>query len=70
MEGRRDALEAGQNFFVEALVLFPNKGYLENQVHAYLNQRRSTTGSSREWYNIPVGEAVEVVAQTLQAIEA
>ena len=70
VEGRRAALEAGQNFFVEVLVVFPSKGYLETQVHMQLNQLRSTTGSSREWFNIPVNEAVEVVARALQAVEA
>ena len=65
VEGRRAALEAGQNFRVEILVIFPGKGHFESRVHAHLDGRRSTQGAGREWFAIPAGEAAGVVARAL-----
>ena len=65
VEGRRASLEACQNFRVETLVVFPNKGHLEGKVHAHLHDCRSTQGAGREWYRIPVGDAPGVVAKAL-----
>ena len=65
---RRAALEAGQNFRVEVLVVFPGKGHLEGSVHAHLDGRRSRLGAGREWFAIPVAEAAGVVAGALQQV--
>ena len=65
VEGCRAALEAGQNFHVEVLVVFPGKGHLESRVHAHLDGCRSTQGAGREWFSIPVDEAAGVVAKAL-----
>jgi len=65
VEGRRAALEACQNFRVETLVVFPDKGHLESKIHAHLDGCRSTQGAGREWYKIPVGDATGVVARAL-----
>ena len=65
VEGRRAALEAGQNHRVEVLVIFPNKGHLESRIHAHFEGRRSTQGAGREWFAIPTDEAVGVVAKAL-----
>ena len=65
---RAAALEPGQNFFVETLVVFPGKGHLETSVHAHLDGRRSRLGAGREWFAIPATEAVGVVAGALQQV--
>ena len=65
---RRAALECGQNFRVECVVVFPGKGHLESSVHALLDGRRSRLGPGREWFAIPVAEAAAVVAGALQQV--
>ena len=65
---RAAALESGQNFFVEVLVVFPRKGHLEGSVHAHLDGRRSRLGAGREWFAIPATEAAGVVAGALQHV--
>jgi hypothetical protein len=65
---RAAALESGQNFRVEVLVVFPGKGHLEGSVHAHLDGRRSHLGAGREWFAIPATEAAGVVAGALQQV--
>ena len=65
---RAAALETGQNFRVEVLVVFPGKGHLEGSVHAHLGGRRSRLGPGREWFAIPATEAAGVVAGALQQV--
>ena len=65
---RAAALESGQNFFVETLVVFPGKGHLEGSVHAHLDGLRSRLGAGREWFAIPATEAAGVVAGALQQV--
>ncbi len=69
MEGRRRHLEAGLNFKVEVLVIFPGLGPLEAQLHERLQEKRSSEGAGREWFRIPSSEAVALVSQLLQEIE-
>ena len=68
VENRRAALEAGQNFHVEVLVVFPAKGRLESSVHMHLDSCRSTRGAGREWFSIPADEATVVVAKALRQV--
>ena len=65
---RAAALESGQNFRVETIVVFPGKGHLETSVHTYLNGHRSHLGAGREWFAIPAAEAAGVVAGALQQV--
>ena len=65
---RAAALESGQNFRVETIVVFPGKGHLETSVHAHLDGRRSHLGAGREWFAIPATEAAGVVAGVLQQV--
>ena len=70
VEGRRAALETCQNFRVETLVVFPDKGHLEGTIHARLHGCKSTQGAGKEWYKIPVGDAAGVVSRLLFDLSA
>ena len=65
---RAAALESGQNFRVETIVVFPGKGHLEGSVHAHLDGRRSHLGAGREWFAIPAAEAAGIVAGAIQQV--
>ena len=69
-EQRRRGLEAQQDFLVETLCVFPGKGVVEKKVQRALNHLRSTKGKCKEWFRVPVKDAVAVVSKLLQAIEA
>ena len=69
MEGRQRHLEAGQNFTVDVLVIFPGAGWLEAQLHERLQEKRSSHGAGREWFKILSIEAVALVNQLLPEIE-
>ena len=49
-EKRHKGLEAGHNFRLELLAIFPGKGHLEQAVHKRLEERRSTRGTGIEWF--------------------
>ena len=70
VENRRAALEAGQNFRVEVLVIFPGRGHLESHVHAHLDSCRSHQGAGQEWFLVPAGEAAGIVAAALRQVSA
>ena len=62
---RARGLEAGQDFFVDVVAIFPKKGYMESHVHEVLKEKRSTRGAGTEWFDIPAEEAVERIAKIL-----
>ena len=67
-QGRR-CVERGQNFFVHALCVFPEKGDLAKSVHARLKGRLSEKRAGKEWFKIPVSEGVAAVSGILQELE-
>jgi hypothetical protein len=69
-EQRRRSIEGQHDFLVETLCVFPAKGSLEKQVHQRLKELRSKKGKCREWFKVPAKDAVAVVSNLLQAIEA
>ena len=58
---RKRSLEAGQNFMMHVLAVFPEQGPLETRVHECLADKRSTQGAGTEWFQIPTQEAVSLV---------
>ena len=69
VEKRRRNLEAGQNFFVEVVAIFPGKGSMEAEVHNRLRHYHSKKGAGREWFNITAADAALVCGSTLKEIE-
>ena len=69
-EQRRRSIEGQHDFLVETLCVFPAKGSLEKQVHKRLKDLRSKKGKCKEWFKVPAKDAVAVVSNLLQAIEA
>jgi len=67
---RRAGLQAGQNFWVETLAIFPGKGYLELPIHKRLKAFLSSRGAGVEWFDIHVSQAVGVVSNLIQELEA
>ena len=67
---RRAGLQAGQNFWVETLAIFPGKGYLEIPIHKKLKAFLSSRGAGVEWFDIHVSQAVGVVSNLIQELEA
>ena len=59
---RTKALEAAMPFRVEVLAEFPGGGHLESTVHAFLDASRNTDGRGREWFRVPLPEALHAVA--------
>ena len=59
---RTKALENAVPFRVEVLAEFPGAGHLESTVHAFLDTRRNTDGRGREWFRVPLPEALHAVA--------
>ena len=59
---RTKALEASMPFRVEVLAEFPGVGHLESAVHDLLAARRNTDGRGREWFRVPLAEALHAVA--------
>jgi len=66
---RRSGLQAGQNFWVETLAIFPGKGYLEIPIHKKLKAFLSSRGAGTEWFDIHVSVAVGVVSNLIQELE-
>ena len=65
---RKRTLEAGQNFFVEVVAVFPGKGWFEKEVHRNLQDYRSTSGAGREWFNICAEDAAAICSNTLKEV--
>ena len=65
---RKHTLEAGQNFFMEIVAIFPGKGNLENEVHRNLQDFRSRRGAGREWFNICAADAAAICSNTLKEL--
>ena len=65
---RKRTLEAGQNFFVEVVAIFPGKGWLEKEVHRNLQDYRSTSGAGTEWFNICAEDAAAICSNTLKEV--
>ena len=66
VEGRRRQLEAGQNFFVRVLRVFPGCGPHETDVHKAIAVFRSNRGAGVEWFNLSGGQAIEAVCRVLR----
>ena len=64
---RKRSLEAGQNFHVHVLAVFPEQGPLEAHVHEHFADKRSTQGAGTEWFQIPAQEAVSLVGNVVAA---
>lgn len=62
---RRKGLEAGHNFRLEILAIFPGRGHLEPVVHRILKNCRSTRGSGTEWFCVDLPGALEAVAEAV-----
>jgi hypothetical protein len=69
-EGRRKNLEASQDFHVELVAVFPDKGHLESAVHKKLAAKRSTRGAGTEWFRVDVQEALDVVKEAIAEWDA
>ena len=65
---RKQELQAGHNFFMEVVAIFPGKGYLENEVHRNLQDFRSRRGAGREWFNICAADAAAICSNTLKEL--
>ncbi len=60
-ERRRANLEASQDFHVELVAVFPQRGHLESIVHERLAEHRSSRGTGTEWFKVTVQQALDVV---------
>ena len=69
-EMRRCGLQAGQNFFVQTLAVFPGKGHHEIPIHGKLKEFYSGRGAGTEWFDIHVSKAVGIVSNLIQELEA
>jgi len=67
---RRSSLQAGHNFYVETLAIFPGRGCLEPQIHEKLKAFFSGRGAGVEWFDIHVSKAVGIVSGLIQELEA
>ena len=65
---RKQELQAGHNFFMEVVAIFPGKGHLENEVHRNLQDFRSRRGAGREWFNICAADAAAICSNTLKEL--
>ena len=65
---RKRTLEAGQNFFMDVVAIFPGKGWFEKEVHRNLQDYRSTSGAGREWFNICAEDAAAICSNTLKEV--
>ena len=64
-EKRRRALQTCQNFFVEIVALFPERGHLEHLVHAKLHDKQSHDGAGTEWFYATIDEALDTIRQVI-----
>ena len=59
---RTKALEASMPYRVEVLAEFPGVDHLEPAVHDLLAACRNPDGRGREWFRVPLAEALHAVA--------
>ena len=64
-EKRRRGLQSSQNFFIEIVARFPERGHLEQLVHAKLHDKRSHDGAGREWFYVTIDEALDTIRQVI-----
>ena len=69
-EMRRCGMQAGHNFTVETLAVFPGKGHHEIPIHGKLKAFYSGRGAGTEWFDIHVSKAVGIVSNLIQELEA
>ena len=67
---RRCGMQAGHNFWMETLAIFPGKGRHEIPIHGKLHEFFSGRGAGKEWFDIHVSKAVGVVSNLIQELEA
>ena len=65
---RKRGLQAGHNFFMEVVAVFPGKGWFETEVHRNLQDYRSRRGAGREWFDICAEDAAAICSTTLKEI--
>ena len=68
VNGRKRHLQAGHNFFMEVVAIFPGKGWFETEVHRNLQDYRSRRGAGREWFDICAEDAATICSTTLKEI--
>ena len=68
VNGRKRRLQAGHNFFMEVVAVFPGKGWFETEVHRNLQDYRSRRGAGREWFDICAEDAAAICSTTLKEI--
>ena len=68
VQKRQEGLQAGHNFFVEIVTIFPGKGKFESEVHRNLQDYRSKRGTGREWFDIAADDATAICSATLMEI--
>jgi hypothetical protein len=69
-ETRRRTLETSQAFRVEIVAVFPQKGYLESEVHRRLSHRRSTRGAGTEWFDVDAQRALDTIVDVIDGESA
>ena len=68
VQKRQENLQAGHNFYVEIVTIFPGKGTFETEVHRNLQDYRSKRGTGREWFDIAADDATAICSATLMDI--
>ena len=68
VQKRQEGLQAGHNFLVEIVTIFPGKGKFESEVHRNLQDYRSKRGTGREWFDIAADDATAICSATLMDI--
>ena len=58
-------MEAGHNFKLQVLAIFPGQGRLERRVHALLSDLRAADGQGQEWFNVTLQQALLAAASAL-----
>ena len=57
VDARVRQLEAGHNFKLQQLAIFPGQGRLERRVHMLLSDYRATDGRGQEWFLVTPEQA-------------
>ena len=65
VDARVRSLEAGHNFKLQVLAIFPDQGRLERRVHALLSDHRATDGRGQEWFNVTLQQALSAAMSAL-----
>ena len=61
------SLEAGHNFKLHVLTIFPGQGRLERKVHALLSEHRATSGRGHEWFTVALQQVLTTVALAMSS---